>query len=221
MQIHSVSVMNLALLPPSRVIFYLKRCKKLHPANYAHHHLFHNLFLKKFTPFASPCFVVYNKYVGIFCCRLVLDWEIGYFMRKYLKNITLALIVSLAVNNIVNAANINVTVTNIKNMKGVVRIGIINKEGDFPYEAFTGKKVPINGNSVNVKFTGIAPGEYAIVVHHDENSNDKLDKNVLGVPLEGYCFSNNVKAFAAPPKFKYAKFMLDTSFSQTLKMINL
>lgn len=142
-------------------------------------------------------------------------------MNKYLKNIALALIVSLVVNNIVNAASINITVTNIKNLKGIVRIGIINKEKDFPYDAFTGKKIPISGNSVNVKFTDLAPGEYAIVVHHDENCNDKVDKNVLGVPLEGYCFSNNVKAFAAPPKFKYAKFILDTSFSQTLKMINL
>lgn len=142
-------------------------------------------------------------------------------MKKYLKNIALVLLVSLVVNNIVNAASINIKVTNIKNTKGVIRIGIINKEKNFPYDAFTGKKVPISGDSVNVKFTGLAPGEYAIAVHHDENCNDKLDKNVLGVPLEGYCFSNNAKALAAPPKFKYAKFILDTSFSQTLKMINL
>lgn len=141
-------------------------------------------------------------------------------MKKYLKNIALVLIVSLVVNNIVNAASINIKVTNIKNIKGVIRVGIINKEKDFPYDAFTGKKVPISGDSVNIKFTGLAPGEYAIAVHHDENYNDKLDKNVLGVPLEGYCFSNNVKALVAPPKFKYAKFTLDTSFSQTLKMIN-
>lgn len=141
-------------------------------------------------------------------------------MRGFIKKIALALIVSLVVNNIVNAASINITVTNIKNTKGVVRIGIINKAEDFPYDAFTGKKVPISGDSVSVKFTGLAPGEYAIAVHHDENCNDKLDKNVLGVPLEGYCFSNNVKALVAPPKFKSAKFILDTSFSQTLKMIN-
>lgn len=139
-------------------------------------------------------------------------------MEKYLKNVVLALIVSLVVNNIVNAASINITVTNIKNTKGVVRIGIIKKAEDFPYDAFVGKKVPISGDSVNAKFTGLAPGEYAISVHHDENRNDKLDKNVLGAPLEGYCFSNNVKALVVPPKFKYVKFILDTSFSQTLKM---
>lgn len=142
-------------------------------------------------------------------------------MKKYLNNVVLALIVSLFINNIVNAASINITITNIKNIKGVLRVGIINKEKDFPYDASIGKKVPIRGDSASVKFTGLTPGEYAIVVHHDENYNDKLDKNVLGVPLEGYCFSNNVKAFTTPPKFKYVKFKLDTSVSQTLKMINL
>lgn len=142
-------------------------------------------------------------------------------MKKYLKNIAFVLMLSLAVNNIVSAASINVKVTNIKNTKGVVRIGIINKEKDFPYDAFVGKKVSVKGDSVNVKFNDIAPGEYAIVVHHDENGNDKLDKNALGVPLEGYCFSNNIKALVAPPKFKYVKFTLNTSFSQTLKMMYL
>lgn len=142
-------------------------------------------------------------------------------MKKYLLNVALVLTVSLVLNNVVNAANINIKVTNIKNLKGVLRVGIINKEQDFPYDAFVGKRVPISGDSVDVKFTGLAPGEYAIAVHHDANCNDKLDKNVLGVPLEGYGFSNNVKALTAPPKFKYAKFILDTSFSQTIKMINL
>lgn len=141
-------------------------------------------------------------------------------MGKYLKKIALALVVSLVVNNVVNAASINITVKNIKNTKGVVRVGIISKEKDFPYDAPVGKKVPVSGDSVNVKFNGLAPGEYAVVVHHDENCNDKLDKNLLGVPLEGYCFSNNVKALVAPPKFKSAKFTLDTSVSQTIKMIN-
>lgn len=141
-------------------------------------------------------------------------------MGKCLKNVALVLIVSLVVNNIVNAANINIKVTNIKNTKGVLRVGVINKEKDFPYDAYKGKKVPINGDSVNVQFTGLESGEYAVVAHHDENSNDKLDKNVLGIPLEGYCFSNNAKALTAPPKFKYAKFMLDKSFSQTIKMTN-
>jgi len=31
-----------------------------------------------------------------------------------------------------------------------------------------------------------ARGSYAIVAIHDENANGKLDKNVLGVPKEGY-----------------------------------
>lgn len=142
-------------------------------------------------------------------------------MKKYLKSFALALMVTFIINNIANAAAINIQVTNIKNTRGVLRVGIINKAESFPYDAFIGKKVPVTGKSVNIKFTDIAPGEYAIAVHHDENCNDIVDENALGVPLEGYCFSNNAKALVAPPKFKYAKFKLDTLFSQTLKMINI
>ncbi len=78
-------------------------------------------------------------------------------MRMYLKKCALVLIMSLVVNNIVNAASINITVTNIKNTKGALRVGVINNEKDFPYDASIGKKVPISGDSVSVKFTGLAP----------------------------------------------------------------
>lgn len=35
------------------------------------------------------------------------------------------------------------------------------------------------------------PGVYAVTVYHDENGNKKFDKNFLGIPKEGYGFSNN------------------------------
>ncbi len=35
------------------------------------------------------------------------------------------------------------------------------------------------------------PGEYAVAVFHDENANKRLDQGFLGIPEEGYGFSNN------------------------------
>jgi len=35
------------------------------------------------------------------------------------------------------------------------------------------------------------PGAYAIAVFHDENANKRLDRGFLGIPSEGYGFSNN------------------------------
>ena len=34
-------------------------------------------------------------------------------------------------------------------------------------------------------------GKYAVQVMHDENDNGKLDANFMGIPIEGYGFSNN------------------------------
>jgi len=49
-------------------------------------------------------------------------------------------------------------------------------------------------------------GEYAIKVFHDEDSDDKIDTNFIGIPTESYGFSNNVKGFFGLPGFEKAKF---------------
>ena len=55
----------------------------------------------------------------------------------------------------------------------------------------------------------IPTGTYAIGVYVDENENEKLDTNFLGIPKEQYGFSNNSKAFGIP-KFEAASFLIDT-----------
>jgi len=55
-------------------------------------------------------------------------------------------------------------------------------------------------------FVGLPPGIYAVSVIHDANDNKKLDTNFLGVPREGYGFSNNAKGTFGPPPFKRAAF---------------
>ena len=54
----------------------------------------------------------------------------------------------------------------------------------------------------------IPPGIYAIGVYIDENDNEKLDTNFLGIPKEQYGFSNNAKAFGIP-KFEAASFVIE------------
>jgi len=48
---------------------------------------------------------------------------------------------------------------------------------------------------------------------HDENKNKKLDTNWMGIPREGYCFSNNAKGPFGSPWFKEMLFEIkgDTS----------
>ena len=58
-------------------------------------------------------------------------------------------------------------------------------------------------------FQDIAPGTYALVVAHDENMNGKLDTDWIGVPTEGYGFSNDVKVWLSVPPFSAAGFPFD------------
>ncbi|MDG2004226.1 MAG: DUF2141 domain-containing protein [Novosphingobium sp.] len=46
------------------------------------------------------------------------------------------------------------------------------------------------------------PGTYAVVLYHDENANRKLDRGALGIPTEGYGFTNNPGTFFGLPSFK-------------------
>ncbi|NVO32387.1 DUF2141 domain-containing protein [Hymenobacter lapidiphilus] len=52
----------------------------------------------------------------------------------------------------------------------------------------------------------LPPGEWAVVITQDLNNNDKVDKNLLGIPTEPFAFSNNVRPRLAPPDFDDCKF---------------
>lgn len=45
------------------------------------------------------------------------------------------------------------------------------------------------------------PGTYALAIYHDENGNQSFDRTGLGLPAEGYGFSNNPATLAGLPRF--------------------
>ncbi len=47
-----------------------------------------------------------------------------------------------------------------------------------------------------------APGVYAIALYHDENANQRFDRTGIGLPAEGYGFSNNPATLAGLPSFR-------------------
>ena len=48
----------------------------------------------------------------------------------------------------------------------------------------------------------VPASQYAIRYYHDENTNGKMETNMVGKPTEGYGFSNNVTGKFGPPPFK-------------------
>ncbi len=45
-------------------------------------------------------------------------------------------------------------------------------------------------------------GVYAIALYHDENANQRFDRSGIGLPAEGYGFSNNPATLAGLPSFR-------------------
>lgn len=76
----------------------------------------------------------------------------------------------------------------------------------FAIQRKTGK---LSGKKTNIVFDNVPFGEYAVSVHHDENSNGKMDRNFLGMPSEKYGFSNNPTITFSPPEFDECKIDVD------------
>ena len=122
-----------------------------------------------------------------------------------------------------NVATLTVRVTNARNAKGVIRAALFPSADGFPGD--TSKAVRVQSTQIDPKtlsseivFAGIPPGAYAIAVFHDENMNGKLDKNVLGMPKEGYGASNNPKKKMGPPTFEETSFSLRGDQSVEIKL---
>ena len=57
--------------------------------------------------------------------------------------------------------------------------------------------------AASLNFEGLPSGTYALALIHDENGNGKLD-TMLGIPREGFGFSNNPAIRFGAPSFKSA-----------------
>jgi UDP:flavonoid glycosyltransferase YjiC (YdhE family)/uncharacterized protein (DUF2141 family) len=89
--------------------------------------------------------------------------------------------------------------------KGHVICALFRKEG-WLKTPVQWKKAPIRDREAECIFTSVAPDVYAISAFHDENDNDKLDTNFIGIPTESWCTSRDAKAYFGPPSFDDAKF---------------
>jgi uncharacterized protein (DUF2141 family) len=97
-----------------------------------------------------------------------------------------------------------------RNNNGKAHCSLFNDPPAFPEhgeKAFKEGEAPSIRNAyAEIDFTGIPPGKYALVCYHDENSNGKFDESALGMPKEGYCFSNNEKPTLSAPNFNECAF---------------
>lgn len=116
------------------------------------------------------------------------------------------------------SATIDITVNNIKNSNGEIIVVICSGEDEFSEKKPFSYSwmIPAAKESIKSK-RELPPGNYAVIVYHDENSNRKLDKSFTGRPKESYGFSNNKYGrFGSKPKFKEALIKLQSKGTATV-----
>ena len=105
---------------------------------------------------------------------------------------------------------IHVEMLGIRNSTGAVACALFEAPEGFPTEfmkfAANLMMVRVRGAKATCSFEQIPPGTYALAVIHDENRDGKLATNWMGLPQEGYGFSNDAKGAFGAPSFGAASF---------------
>lgn len=111
-------------------------------------------------------------------------------------------------------------ISNVRNDRGVCRVCLFNTAASFNGDAAPVQcaQATVKGGLSEARFENVPAGVYAVAVFHDANNNNKMDKNFLGIPKEGYGASRNKLPFAAAPGFDDNKFTVPDKTTTTLRM---
>ncbi len=94
--------------------------------------------------------------------------------------------------------------------KGILRVALYDSKESYDKrtDPIRSAAVEIDSSNATVEFADLYPGQYAIMMYHDTNKNNKFDR-FLGLPREQYGFSNNVLPGLGPPDFDAVRFTVE------------
>jgi uncharacterized protein (DUF2141 family) len=123
---------------------------------------------------------------------------------KFLVTILVGAMIFISNKITAQKQTITVKVENVTSDKGTVMFALYDKENFNlkPLQSAVGK---IIAGKTTVTFKDVEAGEYAVICYHDSNSNNKMDFEPTGRPIEDYGASNNVRSFG-PPTYDNTKF---------------
>ena len=114
-----------------------------------------------------------------------------------------------------NSYELTLNITNIKS-KGNLNISIMTDSLAYSSNISSSKtksfKENIDKNNFS-KIISLPKGKYLIQLYIDENLNDKMDTNFLGIPKEQYGFSSKEIIRFRKPKFDEASFDLNKNLT--------
>ncbi|MFC2104054.1 DUF2141 domain-containing protein [Bacteroidota bacterium] len=93
---------------------------------------------------------------------------------------------------------LEIKLNNLSSKNGQIKLSLY----DANQNSVMSRTVTLENNECTIFLENVEAGKYALSYYHDENLNDKLDKNLLGIPKEGYGFSNNAYGMYGPEPFE-------------------
>ena len=97
-----------------------------------------------------------------------------------------------------------VKITAIRSGKGGIVLNVFKDQATYdkeqPFKKFVFDKKALANGSITVKIN-LPPGIYGITLLDDENEDGKIDKNLIGIPKEGFGFSNFFMEKMKKPSF--------------------
>jgi len=139
-------------------------------------------------------------------------------MKTQISIAAILVMVACSATQIFAQNKLEVTVTNITETTGTIRVALYNNEKDFLKEFQEGKIVKASAKEVTIVFDNLKKGDYAVSVFHDKNDNQEMDSNFMGIPSEPYGFSNNVMGTFGPPSFEKAKVSVEKNKSAVINL---
>jgi len=120
-----------------------------------------------------------------------------------------ALLSLLSLNS--QAQTITLTIEGLRNSQGIVSVGIFKNQEQFAKEKPVKKqlfpKTTMKAGLLVVELK-LEPGNYGFALLDDENKDAKMNYNWIGVPLEGFGFSNYVSSGLSKPEYSDFDFVV-------------
>lgn len=106
-----------------------------------------------------------------------------------------------------------------KKIKGTIFYTLIKGEENYKtYKGFKSGNIKVDSKTIKIKFYNIPKGEYTLACFQDTNGDNKMDKNLFGIPKNTGFSNNKKKLFGIPPNYEDAKFNINNLETLTIKI---
>src|SRR4051812_30400738 len=120
-----------------------------------------------------------------------------------------------------HAQNIEVLFTGIRSKQGQIQVKIFTDDKSFqddkPIRTLKFNKHAVVNGQMTGKFS-LDPGTYGLALLDDENNNSEMEYNLIGMPKEGFGFSNFYLTGLKKPRFEQFRFTLNKDQKLNINM---